>query len=57
MTSSRPTAGTSPSFWEGEIPVDNSTLDGFVRTAPVRSFPPNGYGLYEMNGNLWEWTQ
>lgn len=30
-------------------------MDGYDRTAPVKSFPPNGYGLYEMGGNVWEW--
>jgi formylglycine-generating enzyme required for sulfatase activity len=43
-------------FWQGEFPIENLLLDGFGRTAPVRSFPPNGYGLFEMIGNTWEWT-
>lgn len=42
--------------WQGEFPWQNLTLDGFEWTAPVGSFPPNGYGLYEMTGNIWEWT-
>ena len=41
--------------WQGEFPVRNQVLDGYEYTAPVRSFPPNGYGLFEMTGNVWEW--
>ena len=43
-------------FWQGDFPWRNSRADGFERTAPVMSFPPNGFGLYEMTGNVWEWT-
>ena len=42
--------------WQGEFPWQNLKADGFEGTAPVCSFPPNGYGLYEMAGNVWEWT-
>ncbi|CAB3703364.1 Formylglycine-generating enzyme [Trinickia soli] len=42
--------------WQGEFPWHNSALDGFERTSPVKSFPPNGYGLYDVAGNVWEWT-
>jgi len=41
--------------WQGRFPEDNTCEDGYFGTAPAKSFPANGYGLYNMTGNVWEW--
>ncbi|XP_064523198.1 formylglycine-generating enzyme isoform X1 [Pseudopipra pipra] len=43
-------------IWQGEFPTNNTAEDGYKGTAPVTAFPPNGFGLYNMVGNAWEWT-
>jgi len=47
--------GWRVNIWQGEFPVKNTSDDGFLTTAPVRTFAPNGYGLWQTVGNVWEW--
>jgi formylglycine-generating enzyme required for sulfatase activity len=42
--------------WQGDFPSANTAADGHYGTAPARTYAPNGFGLYQMTGNVWEWT-
>lgn len=51
----RPGGKWMANTFQGHFPDNNTAADGFQATAPVASFPPNGYGLYDIAGNVWEW--
>ena len=42
-------------IWQGQFPYENTKADGYLTTSPVRTYAPNGYGLYDMSGNVWQW--
>ncbi|MCJ2178385.1 formylglycine-generating enzyme family protein [Novosphingobium album (ex Hu et al. 2023)] len=43
--------------WQGAFPNENTLVDGYERTSPVRTYPANGFGIFDMIGNVWEWTR
>jgi formylglycine-generating enzyme required for sulfatase activity len=50
-----PEGRPAANIWQGHFPDTNTRADGYAATSPVHAFPPNGYGLYDMGGNVWQW--
>jgi formylglycine-generating enzyme len=51
----KPGGKWAANIWQGRFPVSNTGEDGFQRTSPVTAFPPNGFELYDVGGNVWQW--
>jgi formylglycine-generating enzyme required for sulfatase activity len=51
----KPAGKVPANIWEGHFPDANNQADGYFKTSPVMAFPPNGYGLHDVGGNVWQW--
>lgn len=52
----KPNGKWPANIWQGRFPSDDTGEDGYRSTSPVRAFPPNGFGLYDVSGNVWQWS-